>query len=449
MRPTRWMLSALAFALIASGQPVRGDVSSDQPAAMLVYPYVAVDSAEGGDTLLQISNTSTAPVVVRCLYESGVALLFGAVSVNIVDFQFQLTPRQPIAWRASRGLAALPLDGVSKVGPDGAFNEESQIPPVPSDPSIGLLRCIAVDRNIVPVERNVLVGTATVRQRRSPDDSGSDAAQYRAIGIPARVGTGNGDDTLVLGGASGEYDACPRFSVIPHFFDGALEPAARTSSVSTTLVLVPCASDLSHVVPGEAQVMYEVFNEFEQRFGTSQHVTFQQVSTLSAIGGVNPERSIFNVQVAGTLTGQTRIEAVSGSGVVALAIQTHRDLSDPTRMMRAAYTAHRLGTRDQPDTVVLPAGPTPPILTPTPTGTPTATPQVPTRTRTATPTASSTRTATPTSTPSVTPPVPTPTAGGKGDGCSIATRQRLESTATVVLLLGPALLLVRRRARKE
>ena len=304
----------------------------------------------------------------------------------------------------------------------------------------------------MPVERNVLVGTATLGQRRSADDSLADAAPYNAIGIPARVGAGNGDDTLVLGGPSPEYDACPNFSVIPHFFDGALEPAARTSSISTTLVLIPCSDDLAQGLLGEAAVTYEVFNEFEQRFGTSQHLQFQQVSALSAIGGANPDRSIFNVQVAGTLTGQTRIQTASGSGVLALAIETHRDLSDPTRMRRAAFNTHRLGTRDQMDTFVVPPSTLPPTIAATHTATPTATPRVPTATATATATATSTRTVTPTGTPSVTPPTPSPTrtAPNSSGGCAVARQQPLDSTTACTLLLGPALaLLRRRRARRE
>jgi hypothetical protein len=445
MRPVRWMHAASAVWLsvaLVSVRPARGDASSDQAAALLVYPYVTVDSAEGKDTLLQISNTSDTPVAVRCFYE-GAALdpLNGITDLKVADFQFPLTPRQPIAWRATQG-AALPLE--TPGGP-------SQIPAVPTDPFTGVLRCIAVDRNLVPVERNVLVGMATLGQRRSAADSLADAAPYNAIGILARVGAGNGDDTIALG-PSGEYDACPNFSVIPHFFDGALEPAAHTSNISTTLILVPCSEDLAHGIPGQATVTYEVFNEFEQRFGSSQHLQFQQVSALSAIGGANPDRSIFNVQVAGTLTGQTRIQTASGSGVLALAIETHRDLSDPTRMRRAAFNAHRLGTRDQLDTFVLPPSTPQPAMTPTNTGTATATPVVPTPTPTAsatsTATASATRTATPTNTPTVTPPAPSPTqvATSNGGSCAITSNGHSDPATWAPVWLGLALIL-RRRAR--
>lgn len=459
MRPARWIHAAsaicLSLALAVLGRPARGDASSDQAAALLVYPYVTVDSTAGTDTLLQISNTSDTPVTVRCIYEGGVLdPITGIRDLQLADFHFPLTPRQPIGWRASQGLAALPV-----VTPDGP----SQIPAVPTDPFTGVLRCIAVDRNLVPVERNVLVGTATIGHRHSPDDALVDAAPYNAIGIGAHIGTNNGDATIALG-FSGEYDSCPNFSVLPHFFDGALEPAARMSNVSTTLILIPCSDDLAHGLPGQATVTYEVLNEFEERFGSSEHLQFQAVKPLSSIGAVDPERSIFHVRVAGTLTGQTRIQATNGSGVLALAIEVHQDLSDPTRLRYAAFNAHRLGTRDQLDTLILPAITPQPATTPTSTGTATATRLVPTPTPTPTPTASvtstatasatrtPTRTATPTNTPTVTPPAPSPTQVATSDGgsCAIAADGHSDPVAWAPLWLGLALFVRRRtRARRQ
>ena len=57
-----------------------------------------------------------------------------------------------------------------------------------------------------------------------------------------------------------------------------------------------------------------VFNEFEQRFSTSNHVNCFERTTLSDIdsapGTTGDAQSIFNVAVEGTLTGQTRIRGV-------------------------------------------------------------------------------------------------------------------------------------------
>ena len=302
------LLAGLGLAVALSARAARGEVGSDQAAAMIVYPYVTSDNAHGTDTFLQISNTSTDPVVVHCFWDAaGTADPFLVCSnTSLVDFQFALTPRQPIGWRASTGLSVFPLDGINRIGPGGAINENSLIPPVPTDPYVGSLRCIAVDPNLVPVERNVLIGTATIGQR-SAGGSSVDGAQYNAIGFLAHSGAGNGDQTLVLGGTGAEYAGCPNVNVLPHFFDSAVEPAAQTSTISTTLVLVPCSRDLAHLVPSASVVMYDVYNEFEQHLSTQKGLQCQQISTLSTIDTANPDRSIFNVQVAGTLTGQTHI----------------------------------------------------------------------------------------------------------------------------------------------
>jgi len=470
MTPTthrQFVKVGLALAVMLSVSPARGDVGSDHAAAMVVYPYVTLSTSQGVDTILQLSNTSTDPVVARCFYESAPTddPLVPCNGVEVVDFQFELTPQQPIGWRASEGLANFPLDGINQVGPGGAFNQNSLIPPVASDPYVGSLRCVAVDANLVPVERNVLVGTATIGQRRSAADPSLDTAQYNAIGFLAHAGAQNNDETLVLGGENAEYDACPNVAVIPHFFDGAVEPATRASSVSTTLVLVPCSRDLAHLVPSDAVVMYDVYNEFEQHLSTRKALHCQQVSTLSTIDTANPSRSIFSVQVTGTLTGQTHLQTVSGSGILALAIEAHSDLNDPTRTARAAFNAHMIGARAEADTVVIfPSTPSPSasatrtstatvtaqVATPTPTATTT-----PTSVRTATPTNTAIRTNTgtakPTNTPSATAVAPSPTlTAADSGGCAITAGQQPTAVVALALLLGPALALRRwRRATRQ
>jgi hypothetical protein len=477
-KESHWVTVAwLVLAALVGMRPARAEVSTDQAAAVVIYPYVTVDSAQSADTLLQISNTSTDPVVVSCFYETvgTVSPTAGCTSVATVNFQFQLTPRQPIGWRASQGLPVFPLDGVTRTGPAGTFNENSSIPPLPSDPFVGSLRCIAVNANLVPVERNVLVGTATLGQARSSTDSSMDSAQYNAIGIAAHVGAGNGDNTLVLGGATAEYDACPSMTDLSHFFEGAIEQAAQASTVSTTLVLIPCSLDLLSRLPIETEVAYEVHNEFEQQFSTTQTMRCRQVSALSALGTQPSGVSLFDVRVQGTLTGHTRIRTVSGSGLLTLAIETHTDLTDPARVTRAAFDAHMIGARSEADTLVILGGASP-EETPTPTAstTPTLTPPAPTPTPppTATATSTGTRTATatstatirpsatvtptntattkPTSTPSATQTAPsaTVTPGNNDDGCSIATGPH-RTVTSLALLLGPALLLLAsRRVRR-
>src|SRR6185503_6095932 len=163
------------------------DVTSDEAAGVVVFPKVVVNDDEGIDTFLQLSNTSGEQVYVQCFYVNanshctndpelvcstnddcaldmvtgtgGGATVPGGFCLPgwlEVDFQFQLTPHQPIAWIASEGEPFFPLDGIEKVGEGGHFNANSAIPPVAEDPFMGELKCIQVGPDGTPVDRNDL-----------------------------------------------------------------------------------------------------------------------------------------------------------------------------------------------------------------------------------------------------------------------------------------------------
>jgi len=223
-------------------------------------------------------------------------------------------------------------------------------------PFAGELRCIAIDNNGAPVGRNDLKGEGILVDMSSPD-----AASYNAIGIQS---TGNSDgvaNTLVLGpGSAGEYNGCPNYLIVNHFFDGAQNPVAGTSAeVTTNLVMVPCSNDYLRQVPGLAVAQYLVFNEFEQRFSTSKSVRCFQDIQLSTIDTTNSSRSIWNVNTSGTLTGQTRINPIGvsssnppsiPSGLLGIAVETHNDGADHS----AAFNLNMAGTRDAADTITIP-----------------------------------------------------------------------------------------------
>ncbi|HEX7408647.1 MAG TPA: hypothetical protein VF515_13475, partial [Candidatus Binatia bacterium] len=120
--------------------------------------------------------------------------------------------------------------------------------------------------------------------------------------------------------------------------------------ITTDLTLVPCTEDFMRQVGGSASVQYLVFNEFEQRFSTSKPVNCFSEIQLCNIDTPQCRRSIFNVNVAGTLTGQTRISP-SGSGLLGVAIESHTPSSGPARS--AAFNLHFSGSRDNADTITL------------------------------------------------------------------------------------------------
>ena len=69
MSGQRYRLLALGAALVLAATAVWARTSPDQPAAIVVYPYVTVDPEKGIDTQIQLSNATDRLVGVRCFYE--------------------------------------------------------------------------------------------------------------------------------------------------------------------------------------------------------------------------------------------------------------------------------------------------------------------------------------------------------------------------------------------
>ncbi len=423
MRQQRWATWMAGVAVVGAllslcvAGPTTADIRSDQPAAILEWPLVFVvgssefNSTSGislTDTVIQLSNTSTDPVFVQCFYENANShcsntgeVCFGPLADrqeccdmetgcgiclpgwNETDFHVQITPRQPLGWLASDGVSGFDtsppkyfgtfaIDGVSNFGIGGSSNAASRIPAVPEDPFIGSLRCIAVDVDGIPVDRNVLKGEATLTLFERAVEGGAETAgiivrpainvisvaKSNAIGIQAVEGAVNDDTTLVLGGPEPEYNGCPSYLILNHFFDGAENPAVETgittfdgTAIVTFLTLVPCSQNYLRQIPGAAVVQYLVYNEFEQRFSTSRPMQCLQFLPLSNIDTTQNERSIFSAGVSGTLTGQTRLNPL-GSGL--LAVATELNLGRGPLPPLAQFNLHYQGDRADPDLIVLP-----------------------------------------------------------------------------------------------
>lgn len=386
MRQVRWAswmgVVAMAVAL-GSAKPAGADIVSDRAAAIVKYPWILV--ADGiTDTVIQLSNTDRlAPIDVHCFYVNSnyhcsntneVCLsaeeccLTGPCGIclpgwNETDFHIRLTPSQPIAWRASEGLTEFPLDGLNLRGPDGSSNAGSRIPPVPEDPFIGELKCIAVDPEGRPIDRNVLKGEATLETELGEPDI-FDVAEYNAIGIQALEGAVNEDNVLTIGGEEAEYNGCPNVTIVNHFAEFVEDPATGdecvpeiTGCIETQLILVPCSQDLLRQIPAGAVVQYLVYNEFEQRFSTSRPMQCQQALPLSLIDTSQRQRSIFSAGVLGTVAAQTRLTPI-GSGLLAVAIESHDGFTagpfDNFRFNSAAFNVHYQGDRPDADLMILP-----------------------------------------------------------------------------------------------
>ncbi len=347
--------AAIAVLALASG--ARGQqASADGAAALIVFPLIRVSAQDDTDTLLRLSNAGDDPVDVRCFYENGnghcslssqvcdetglVCTGGGDVCVpgfSIQDFRVTLTPQQPVEWRASQGLIALPAPG-----------NQGSIPPVPEDPFIGALRCVAVDSvTQLPVlaggpANDDLEGTVTIEAAGDFPDVGT----YRAIGMQSIAN--DGDGALNLGGFdTPEYAGCPTTLILNHLFEGAVEPVSGTTVLRTVLALVPCSIDYTTVEPTAATVHFNVFNEFEQRLGGSARLSGFTARFLS---GFNPV--MFDVGVQGTLAGQTRVVSI-GTGVLGAAVEQHVDPDTSFPVSAAAIDLHHQGNRFAADLLVL------------------------------------------------------------------------------------------------
>lgn len=388
MRTVKWnpflsgAMMLLGGMLLWAGA-ARADISSTNPAAIVVFPKLVVDTAHQGDgygidTIIQLTNTAPNPVNVRCFYVNANGHCSNAPTVICdpgapsefcspgycnpgwveTDFALTLTANQPIVWTVSTGLPALPLTAEQRPGIGGVFDGGS-IPQSSEDPMIGELKCVEVGADEFPVDSNDLKGEATI-EIVSATAPRVDIEGYNAIGIQAIPGAVTPqDNTLILGQ---EYNACPSSLILDHFFDDA---PVLDSHVRTALTLVPCSEDFNTQLPITTVVQFLVYNEFEQRFSTSRSLTcfaelfLSDIDTRLGNANDNDDVSIFNIGMEGTLSGQTVIRGVAdpmnpaGNGLLGVAHEFHR-LDGPGAIYSAAYMLDMRGTRTQKDVIQLP-----------------------------------------------------------------------------------------------
>ena len=360
----------LGAAVALSMGAANADVVSDRAAAILIWPDVKADAEAGIDTIIQISNTDQfQSVLMTCFYEnanshcsnngqvcreaSDCCSADNGCGICLpgwleTDFRIRLTPRQPIGWLASAGLTEFPLTGrFGSVGPNGSSNAGSRIPPTAEDPYTGALKCIAINDDGTPSDRNVLKGESTLVLPNG------DVAKHNAIGIRAIEGAVNDDHVLVLGGPEAEYNGCSNFLIVNHMFDLGVHPVidAFDAPSITNIVLVPCTQDLLRQIPGSAVVQFLVYNEFEQRFSTSRTANCKADWQLSNIDTNNPNRSIFSAGVAGTIVGQSRLNPI-GSGLVGIANEVIGD-EDENFASRSSFNLNLQGDRAQADIITI------------------------------------------------------------------------------------------------
>ena len=209
--------------------------TSDQPAAVLIYPKIVFNAEEPHtDTIIEIANATSSPVHLHCFYvnatghcsNNGIACDTSLDCIGTAlagtclpgwaetDFSVVVTHDQPFYWLASSGRnrtcdqndtceplpllgyshcenSALPCTNDDDCGVGGncidSFdsNAGTSIPPVPEDLLfVGELKCVVVDNDGFPELNNAVYGQATLVTQGVSD--GLDAQSYNATGIKAR-----------------------------------------------------------------------------------------------------------------------------------------------------------------------------------------------------------------------------------------------------------------------
>ena len=351
---SKWKLvsAVAAFSLGIAASAVNAAPDFDHPAGLVIFPTILVDGDNGIDTRLHLSNTSNDQQMVHCFYVNANSHCSntGAVCESFMDcvddgvygscdpgwietnFDIFFTSRQPIGWVASEGVSAddLPcratfFDPNPCAG--NGNNSGTRVPGISEDPFIGELKCIQAD----PITRiPVACGTGGVDCLNSftghaalTSVGTSDVASYRAVGLEQVAN--NGDRTLVVGGVAGgdsEYEPCADTLVMDFVYDGAIDPISGVLQASSELTLVPCTQDFRGQTTQPVVAQFLVYNEFEQRLSTSAQVDCLLNTPISLIGTNDPLRSIFSVNIGGTIMGQARIRGVGGglAGVATLGL---------------------------------------------------------------------------------------------------------------------------------
>jgi hypothetical protein len=353
------MIVPLAFALASSAS-----AGTEQPAALLVFPHIQVSGGGSIDTLILIANTADGPTNVECFYANAIGhctvsaqLCTSGVDCGpvgtcdqgwaITDFLVPLTPKQVLGWEASAGLSSLPIGS-------GA------IPPVPTDPFIGELRCVEVDANAHPVARNDLIGSATL-STGPPDDE----ASYSAVGIRS-TGVNDGDATLCLGDSTSgpcalaEYAACPDTLSLNIFFDNAV---IGGQTAENELTLIPCSA-FYVPRPGKptpdavsVNVTFVVDNEFEVQTKTTIPIVVKCFDSFK-LSSLVPS-GIFDVATQGTLSGQVTImtqpiDPDAGQGILGVALQR---MTTGSEVRSSAHGLNSIARVGRADVIGLPPAP--------------------------------------------------------------------------------------------
>jgi hypothetical protein len=391
--PWLYGLGVLLAVLVAYPGQVRADVTSDTPGSIVIYPKVIADGTR--DTLIQLTNTSNMGTSAHCWYFD--ASPCGNPDPNISshccqpnNFFVDLTPQQPIFWRASTGrftsetrcnsgvdnykVCASAIDcspGVACQSTPGIFL--GNVPPRINFQ--GELKCIQVDSVGVPVAGNSLKGEALLETLADGQVSEYNAIAVQGSANPSPVCSGGPlagrtcggqADCCDIAGLCGTcavqlkldnttYNACPRDLLATHYAQGASD-LYTGAIVNSEITLVPCTEDIENdrpIGPTSIPVIanFRVVDEIESQAlsGAIPFTCWLNVALDDVrLGG------IYNSSTVGTFV-KTKIPTTTGApnvGLIGVIEEFHKlGTSDPGT---AAANLHGQGSRTGGDVITIP-----------------------------------------------------------------------------------------------
>lgn len=354
-------LGVLLAVVVAYAGLARADVTSDTPGSIVIFPKVIADGTR--DTLIQLTNTSNSPASAHCWY-------FDATNnCQPHNFSVDLTPQQPVFWRASAGRHA-------GDGSPGIFL--GSVPPLLNFQ--GELKCVQVDASDTPVMGNSLKGEALLEAVTAGGAAAvGQVSEYNAIAVQAKanpapicVGGPNAgkscsglSDCCDVTGACGScniqlnldnvtYNACPQDLVVTHYSDEASD-LYTGATVKSEITLVPCTEDIENdrpTSPASIPVIaqFRVVDEAEDAAlsGSIPFTCWLNVSLDdSRLGG------IYDHMVVGTIV-KTRIPTLAGANQGLIGVLEEFHTLGAAAAGTAATNLHGVGARRAGDVITLP-----------------------------------------------------------------------------------------------
>jgi hypothetical protein len=326
MRKLALLSLAIVFALSIVGMASAASLTANttQKGSLLFWPKIFAFHFEGatevvpnifGDTVVFIGNDDTKQACIHCYWMYP--------DQTFEDFEFCLSPNQPVAFSATLGLG------------DFIFSPPITVPPFEAD--FGALFCWAVDAGDQnPVVENHLYGSALLVSGDFAIDTGLDidiegTVLYNAYAFVGKASLGTDSTQLLLNGqvvttAGGPvvYDACPTY-LVENFVPLGGVRLSSTSQLEPELTLVPCKQDLRQERTGTwTKAKFDVWNANETKFTGAYkcikcwaEFDFVDIDSTAWAGNVGPGfgEDKFDIFTLKSLAARFRVQGVKSDGV--------------------------------------------------------------------------------------------------------------------------------------